>query len=68
MNLVIHLALFILHLPLGIINVVILHLINTVGRLPCNVILPHNHCLVAVVVICPPNIGDPAVLAHPPVT
>ena len=68
MNLVIHLALFILHLPLGIINIVILHLINTVGRLPCNVILPLNHCLVAVIVICHPNIVDPVVLAHRPVT
>ena len=64
----IHLALFILHLPLGIINIVILHLINTVGRLPCNVILHLNHCLVAVIVFCHPNIVDPVILAHCPVT
>ena len=67
MNLVIHLVLFILHLTLGIINIIIL-LISIVSRLPSNMILPQNHCLVAVVVICPPNIGDPVVLAHHPLT
>lgn len=65
-NLVLHLVLLILRLPLGIINIAILHLINTVGC-PCNEDPASHHYLIIVVVICSPNMNL-AVLAHHLVT